>query len=90
MICSLLTNDIIYKYISNMAKFLTAYSIAIGMENIYFLTPHFEFIKREKLDDNILLKTNEDSVDPYFYHISRCGKDSFKKLRTYEIHSNYD
>ena len=26
-----------------------SYSIAVGHENIYFLTPHFEFFSREKL-----------------------------------------
>ena len=34
MICSNLTNDIIYKYISNMGNNLTPYSFAIGDENI--------------------------------------------------------
>ena len=76
-----------------MVNNLIPYSIAIGMENIYFLTPHFKFIKREKIDDyddDDLLKTNENSVDPYSYHISQCGKDSFKNFRTYRSHSNND
>ena len=34
MVCSFITNDFIYKYISNMANNLTPCSIAIGMENI--------------------------------------------------------
>ena len=38
-VCSFLTNDRIYKYISNMGKNLTPCSIAIGWENIYYLTP---------------------------------------------------
>ena len=71
-----------------MRSSLTPYSIAIRMENIYFLTPHFKFIKREKIVDN-LLKTNETSVDPLYYHISQCGKDSFKKLGTFKNHSNF-
>ena len=40
MICSFLTNDKIYKYISNMGNNLTPYSIAIGQDNIYFLTSY--------------------------------------------------
>ena len=44
MICSFLTNDKIYKYISNMGNNLTPYSIAIGEENIYFVSPLFNFI----------------------------------------------
>ena len=51
MIYSFLTNDNIFKYISNMGINLTPYSIAMGDENIYFLTPHFEFIKKKRVDD---------------------------------------
>ena len=50
MICSFLSNDKIYKYISNMGNNLKPYSIAIGMENIYYLTPYFKFIKKEKIN----------------------------------------
>ena len=64
-----------------MGNNLTPYSLEIGEENICFLTPHFKFIKREKTDDNELLKTNKGIVDPFNYHNSNCGKCSFKKLR---------
>ena len=50
MICSFLTNDNIYKYISNMGNNLTAYSIAVVHKKVYFLTPQFKFIKREKIE----------------------------------------
>ena len=90
MICSFLTNDNIYKYISNMGNNSSSWSVAIGADNIYFLTSHSKFIKREKINDNELLKTKESSVDPFDYHVSNCGKNSFKKLRKYKIHSNYD
>ena len=90
MVCSFLTNDNIYEYISNMGKNLTIYSIAVGDENFYFFTPHFKIFRRDKIDYDDLLKTIEISVDPYDYHLSNCGKDSFKKLRLYKIHSKYD
>ena len=60
-----------------MGNNFTPYSIAIGKEKIYS-TPHFKFIKRDRIDDNELLSTNENSVDPFDYHVSNCGKDSFK------------
>ena len=85
MVCSSLTDDSIYKYISNMGTNLTPSSIAVGHENIYFLTPHFIFIKREKINDNELLKTKTSSVDPFDYHVSNCEKYLFKKLRKYKI-----
>ena len=68
----------------------TPYSIALGDENIYSLTPHFWFIRRDKIEYDDLLSRNENSVDPYDSHVSNCGKDSFGKLRLYKIYSNYD
>ena len=52
-----------------MGNNLTPNSIAVGHENIYYLTPHFKFIKREKIDDNELLKTIEGNVDPFNYPV---------------------
>ena len=66
---SILTNDKIYEYISNMGNNLTPYSIAVGDENIYFLTPYFMFIRRDKIDYDELLKKNENSLVPYDYHV---------------------
>ena len=55
MISSFLTDDKIYKYISNMGNSLTPYSIGIGEENVYFVTPHFRFVEKEKshYDDDL-------------------------------------
>ena len=69
---------------------LTPYSTAIGVENIYFFTPHFKYFKEGKISDDNLLETNDSSVGPFYYHISQCGKDSFKKLRAYKIHSSFN
>ena len=41
-VCSFLTNDKIYKYISNMGNNLPPYSVAIGWESIYYLSPFFK------------------------------------------------
>ena len=90
MVSSFLTIDKIYEYISNMGNNHTLYSIAVGDENIYFSNPHFIFIKKDKIVESELLNTNESSVDPFEYHISKCGKDSLEKLRKYKFHSNYD
>ena len=90
MICSFLTHDNKYKYISNIGINLTPFSVAIGEENVYFLTPHFKFIKREKYNDNELLKSNGNSVDLFDYHKLNCGDDLFRKLRKYKIHSDYN
>ena len=36
------------------------------------------------------MEITENFVDLFDYHVSNCRKDSFKNLRTYTIHSNYD
>ena len=59
MICCYLTNYNIYKFISNRGNNLTPYSVAIDDGNIYFFTSHFKFNKREKIDDDELLKTKK-------------------------------
>ena len=79
MICSFLTNDRIYKYISNMDKNLTACSIAIGWETIYYLTPFFRFTKKENID--------EDDIDKLF---DDRNISNYRKFRVYKIHSRYD
>ena len=78
MVCSFLINDKIYKYISNMGNNLTPYSIAIGWENIYYLTPYFRFIKKENIDVDDINKLFD------YQNIS-----IYQRLRVYKIHSNY-
>ena len=75
-----------------MDNYLISYCIAIGMEITNVSTPHFKFIKREKIDDgdDDLLKRNGISVDLFNCHFSQGEKDSFKKLTKYKTHSNYD
>ena len=91
MICSFITDDNIYKYVSNMGNNLTPYSMAKGDKNIYFLTPHFKFISKKLIDDDDeLLNTDEDTVDLFNYLVSNCEKDKIQKLRLYKNHSNFD
>ena len=63
--------------------------IAIGGENIYFLTPHFKFTRKVKIDESELIKTNEENVDPYQCQVLKCGEGSFKEIDVYKIHSNF-
>ena len=80
-VCSFLTNDKIYKYISNMGNNLTPYSTAIGRENIYYSTPHFRYNKKENID--------EDDIDKLFDLIY---DDIIKReeIKIIKIPSNYD
>ena len=80
MVCSFVTNDCIYKYISNMGRNLIPYRIAVGEENVYFLSPHYKYTKKVNIKDSELLKTNENSVDPFDYHLEKPGPNCFKSL----------
>ena len=79
MVCSFLTKDRIYKNISNIGIRLTPYSIAIGQENIYYLTPFFKFIRKESIDEKDIGKLFD------YHNIS-----NFQKIKTYKIHRNCD
>ena len=79
--CSFPTNDRIYKYILNMGNNLISYTIAIGWENIYFLNPHFKFIKKKNIDvDDI---DNLFAID-YDHIMNR------EEIEINNIHSNYN
>ena len=80
MVCSFLTSDNIYEYISNMGRNLTPYSFATGEKNYYLLAPNFSFIKKDKIDYNTPLNGIyvPDSDLP------------FEKLELCKIHSNYN
>ena len=81
MVFSFLTADAIYKYISNMGNSLTPYSIAIGWENIYYLTPYFRIIKKENID--------VDDIDELF-DFDYDDITSPEKIEKNKIHSNND
>ena len=80
MVCSFMTSDNIYGFISNMGNNLCPYSVATGEESYYLLAPTFKFIKKDKIDYNAILdgKYVPDS------------KESFEELELHKIHSNYD
>ena len=78
-VCSFLTNDRIYKYISNMGNNLCPYSIAIGYENIYYLSPYFKYTKVKNIDI--------EDIDKLFDY---TNISDYEKMKTYKIFSNYD
>ena len=80
MVCSFMTSDNIYEYISNMGRNLSPYSIATGEKNYYLLTPNFSSIKKDKIDyDTILSGINVPDSDL-----------PFEKLDLFKMHSNYN
>ena len=80
MVCSFMTSDNIYEYISKMGNNLSPYSIATGEKNYYLLTPNFSFIKKDKIDYDTIL-------DGIYVPDSDLP---FEKLELFKIHSNYN
>ena len=80
MVCSFMTSDNIYEYVSNMGNNLTLYSFATGKENYYLLTPNFSFIKKDKIDYNTILNG---------IYVPESDLP-FEKMELCKIHSNYN
>ena len=80
MVCSFMTSDNIYEYISNMGCNLSPYSFATGKENYYLLAPNFSLIKKDKIDYKTILGG---------IYVPESDL-SFQKLELFKIHSNYD
>ena len=80
MVCSFLTSDNIYEYVSNMGNNLTPYSFATGKENYYLLAPNFSFIRKDKINYNTILNG---------IYLPKSDLP-FEKLELCIIHSNYN
>ena len=66
------------------------YIFAVGEKYTYYLSTHYKFIRNNKIQEGILLNSSNDSLDPYDYHLSKNGKNCFKKLlECNRTHSNW-
>ena len=81
MVCSFMTSDNIYEYISNMGNNLSPDSVATGDKNYYLLTPNFKFGKKDKIDYDTILNG--------IYVPDSDLKESFEEIDLCKIHSNY-
>ena len=81
------TDDKIIEYISLMGNNMIPYTIMIGERYTYFLYHRYKFIANDKIEGGTLLNRTDDSLDPFDYHLEKCGIDSFKKLERSLIHS---
>ena len=80
-------DDKIIDYISLMGNNMIPHAIMIGEKHTYFLYHHYNFIENDTILEGTLLNASRSSLDPYDYHIGRCGVDSFKKLDHSLIHT---
>ena len=82
MVCSFMTIDNIYEYISNMENNICPYSVATGEKKYYLLAPNFKFIKKDKIDFNTILNG--------IYVPDSDLKEPFEEIELCKIHSNYN
>ena len=80
-------DDKIIDYISLMGNNMIPHAIMVGERYTYFLYHHYKFIENDKIEEGTLLNTTNTSLDPYDYHLEKCGIDSFKNLERSLIHS---
>ena len=80
------TDDKIIDYISLMGNNMIPYAIMIGERYTYFFYYRYKFIENDKIEESTLLNATNTSLDPYDYHLEKCGIDSFKKLERILIH----
>jgi len=82
------TDDKILDYISLMGINMIPYTFAVGEKYTYFISEHYKFIENDKIEEGTLLNSTNNNLDPYDYHLDKCGIDSFKKLLEYNrIHT---
>ena len=79
--------DKIIDYISLMGNNIIPYSIAIGEKFTCFLYNRWKFLENDKIEEDTLLNRTNFSLDPFDYHVEKCGVDSFKKIECSLIHS---
>ena len=79
--------DKIIDYISLMGNNMIAYPIAVGEKFTYFLYNRWKFLENDKIEEGSLLNRINNSLDPFDYHVEKCGADFFKKLECSLIHT---
>ena len=81
------TDDKILDYISLMGNNMIPYAIMLGENYTYFLYHRYKFIENDKIQEGTILNATNTSLDPYDYHLEKCGVYSFEKLEHILIHT---
>ena len=81
------TDDKIIDYMSLMGNNKVPYATILGENYTYLLYNRYKFIENVKIEEGTLLNTTNNSLDPFDYHVEKCGKDAFKKLERSLIHT---
>ena len=66
---------------------MISYAIMIGQKYTYFLYNRYKFIENDKIGENTLLNRSNNNLDPYEFHLEKCGINCFKELEHSLIHT---
>ena len=81
------TDDKIVYGTSLMGDNMMPYTFAVGKKYTQFISTQNKFIENDKIEQETLLNATNDSLDPFDFHLAKCGVDTFKKLEYSQIHS---
>ena len=77
----------IIDYIFLMCNNMVPYVIIVVEKQTYFSYNRCKTIENHRIEEETLLNEINSSLDPYDYHVEKCGKDVFKKLEHSLIHA---
>ena len=53
----------------------------------YLISTRYKYIENDKIGEGALLNATNDCLDPFDYHLGKCGVDSFKTLEHTRTHT---
>ena len=74
------THDKVIDCISLMGNNMVPYAIILGDKDTYLLHHRYKFIENDKIEEGTLSNATNGSIDPFDYHVEKCGVDSFERL----------
>ena len=83
------TDDNLLVYNSLIGNNMIPYAFAVWEKYTYFLSSHYKFIEIDKIEDGTFLNATNNSLDRYDYHVEKCGKHAFKKLKHIQIQTGW-
>ena len=61
-----------------MGNLMSPYAIMIGEKYTYFISYNYKFIENDKNEEGTLLNATNNNLDPFHYHLGKCGVYSLK------------
>ena len=72
-----------------MRNNMCPYANMVGKKYRYFISNLYNIIENDNIEEGFLLDATNNNLDPFIYHLRKCGVVSFKKLEHSQIYSCY-